>query len=156
MNKKEIDPIDGSFDEVTAMIIKETKSELVATHTGELTLGEITIPCHVLADGTRVLSRRGMQKSLAFLKSSSGSALRNFVESKISKYLSANTIEKFDSPIKFKRTNSGGSVPETFGLDVTVFIDFCDAIIEAKKNNILTESERVHANAAESISKSCC
>lgn len=35
-----------------------------ASHYGELTLGKLSIPCAVLEDGTRVLSERGVTKSL--------------------------------------------------------------------------------------------
>ena len=34
------------------------------THEGEIVLGNNTIPCYVLDDGTRILSRRGMQEAL--------------------------------------------------------------------------------------------
>src|SRR5262245_39982160 len=35
-----------------------------ATHAGELTLGNITIPCAVLEGGTRVISGRGMTTAI--------------------------------------------------------------------------------------------
>jgi hypothetical protein len=35
-----------------------------ATHTGELSIGAITIPCAVLADGTRVLTRQGFMRAI--------------------------------------------------------------------------------------------
>lgn len=35
-----------------------------ATHTGELKIGDLTIPCAVLDDGTRLISERGIIKAL--------------------------------------------------------------------------------------------
>jgi hypothetical protein len=35
-----------------------------ATHTGDLTIGDITIPCCVLDDGTRLLTQRGFQEAM--------------------------------------------------------------------------------------------
>ena len=39
---------------------------------GELELGNTSIPCYVLEDGTRVLSGRGMQESLKMVDSENG------------------------------------------------------------------------------------
>lgn len=153
MVSNEIDPIEGAFDDVAGAMLANEKqpSGLFATHTGELKLGEISIPCHVLADGTRVFSGRGMQNSLGFSKGSSGLALGNFVDSKLAQYLSEESLEKFKSPVKFKRVGSGGSAPETFGFDATILIDLCDAAIQAKKAGKLTDSQEAYAEAAEAI-----
>jgi hypothetical protein len=56
--------------------------------TGELRIGSMTLPCHVLEDGSRVISGRGMQNSLGFSKDASGLALPNFVDSKLKQFLS--------------------------------------------------------------------
>jgi hypothetical protein len=53
--------------------------KLKATYTGELHIGDITLPCHVLENGNRVISGRGMQNSLGFSKAASGLALPQLV-----------------------------------------------------------------------------
>ena len=40
------------------------KNPPAATHVGEICIGDLTIPCAVLADGRRVLSERGVGKVL--------------------------------------------------------------------------------------------
>jgi len=154
--EKSIEPIvDGNFDDVVGSVIGKTPAQdIYATHTGELMLGRVGVPCHVLADGTRVFSGRGMQNSLGFSKSSSGLALGQFIESKLVKYLDADAYFKLKNPLSFKRVGSGGSAPETYGFDATVLIDICDAIIEANKRGKLTDSQKGYAEFAEAIIRS--
>lgn len=52
---------------------------------GELKLGDFTIPCYVLEDGTRVLSGRGMQEALKMVddnKSTSGHRILRYLNQK--------------------------------------------------------------------------
>ncbi len=105
--------------------------------------------------GTRVLSGRGMQNSLGFSRTSSGSALGNFIDSKLNQFIDDDALEKIKSPISFKRVGSGGSAPETNGFDATVLIDICDSLMQASKvEAFLTEQQIKYAMAAESIIRS--
>ncbi|WP_432814785.1 P63C domain-containing protein [Sphingorhabdus sp.] len=158
-DKKMIEPIDAPFDDVARSLLGKAPNskkprEVYATHTGELTLGSVVIPCHVLDDGTRVLSGRGMQNSLGFSKSASGLALGNFIESKLSDFIDEETMEKVKSPIPFIRVGSGGSAPDTNGFDATVFVDICDAVIQANKADRLTQHQAAYAEQAEAIIRS--
>ena len=131
------------------------KNQLKATHTGEIFLGNVAIPCHVLEDGSRVISGRAMQNSLGFSKNASGSALTRFVETKLQKFLPEDVIEKLKNPLVFDRVGGGGSAPETYGNEGTILIDVCDALIQArKKKDFLTETQRQYADAAEMIIRS--
>ncbi|MEM5500733.1 P63C domain-containing protein [Ahrensia kielensis] len=129
-------------------------SEISATHTGELVIGEISIPCHVLEDSTRAVSGRGMQNSLGFAKNASGMALNNFVDSKLATYLSEETLNKLKNPLTFKRVGSGGSAPATFAYDATILIDLCDAVIQANRAGELSKHQQRHAIAAEILVRS--
>lgn len=61
------DPIDASFDDVAGSIVKKSSAnEVHVTRTEELMLGSVAVPCHVLTYEIRVLSGRGMQRSLGF------------------------------------------------------------------------------------------
>lgn len=102
-----------------------------------LQLGELSIPCYVLEDGTRVFSGRGIQKILGST-ATSGKWLEKFVNSdEISPYLAvkktgiSSVLDKLSSPIKFYRPSAGGSQSETYGYEVTLLIDICDAIISS-------------------------
>lgn len=104
-----------------------------------LQLGELSIPCYVLEDGTRVFSGRGIQKILGST-ATSGKWLEKFVNSdEISPYLAvkktgiSSVLDKLSSPIKFYRPSAGGSQSETYGYEVTLLIDICDAIISSSE-----------------------
>jgi hypothetical protein len=126
-----------------------------ATHSSFINIGKISIPCHVLEDGTRVISGRGMQNSLGFSKSDSGLALPNFVETKLTSFLSEEAINQLKNPLVFVRVGSGGSVPITHGNDATLLVDICDAIIEAsKQKGLLSDTQKRYAAAAEIIIRS--
>lgn len=125
-----------------------------ATHTGELRIGEQTILCHVLEDGSRVISGNAIQRALGFPKNASGMTLKNFIDSKLLTFLPLETKEKLENPLRFIRIGSGGSVPETHGYDSSVFIDICDAVIDANQNELLTPAQKKQAIAAEMIIRS--
>lgn len=99
----------------------------------QLELGEIKIPCYVLEDGTRVFSGRGIQRALGS-KATSGAWLNKFVnESPITPYIKTGVLEQLNDPITFQRPSAGGSQSNTYGYEVTVLIEICDSILEAKK-----------------------
>lgn len=126
-----------------------------ATHTGELKIGNVNILCHVLENGTRVISGNAIQRSLGYPKSASGMTWRNLVDSKLMNFLSEETVDKLENPIKFDRVGKGGSVPDTYGYDAAVLIDICDAILSASKvENLLTKSQQVQAHFAEVLIRS--
>lgn len=128
--------------------MSEEHKTLKATHGSDKTplkLGELTIPCYVLEDGTRVFSGRGIQKAIGS-PSDSGSWLSRYVNStSIAKYLSAGTLDSFNNPIIFERPTASGSQSNTYGYEVTLLIDLCDAIIQAKNDR-----EEVDINIAKS------
>lgn len=117
--------------------MSEEHKTLKATHGSDKTplrLGELTIPCYVLEDGTRVFSGRGIQKALGS-QSSSGTWLTSFVNNDIiANYLTAETLANFNNPIKFIRPTASGSQSNTYGYEVTLLVDLCDAVIQAKNN----------------------
>lgn len=106
-----------------------------------LHLGKLEIPCYVLEDGTRVFSGRGMQKALGASQSSSGKWLSKFInESPITEFLTPGILEQLNDPIKFNRPTASGSQSNTYGYEVTLLVDICDAIIEASKTRDINEN----------------
>ena len=104
-----------------------------------LRFGELEIPCYVLEDGTRVFSGRGIQKALGS-NATSGAWLNKFANnSDITQIISAaetgsiSVLDKVNNPIPFYRPTSGGSQSKTYGYEVTLLIDLCDAIIKANE-----------------------
>ena len=97
-----------------------------------LKLGAVEIPCYVLNNGMRVFSGRGIQKAIGAGSKASGQWLQGFVRSdSILPYLPAGVIDKFNSPVEFKRSDAGGSQTTTYGYEATLLIDLCNAIIDA-------------------------
>ncbi|ENW23643.1 hypothetical protein F925_02602 [Acinetobacter lwoffii NCTC 5866 = CIP 64.10 = NIPH 512] len=135
---------------------KKAKANLPkASYTGELKLGDISVPCHVLDGEVRVISGRGLQNSLGFSKDSSGLALQSIVHSKLLQFMTQETIDKLEKPIQFVRVGSGGSQPETNGYDATILIDICDAFMQASRiENLLTDIQKTYAIQAEIIIRS--
>lgn len=101
-----------------------------------LVLGNLELPCYVLEDGTRVFSGRGIQKALG-TKDTSGTWLSKFIESKsISMNLTTNVKDRLNNPICFTTPNTTSGQSVAYGYEVTLLIDLCNAIIDAKDNQL--------------------
>ncbi|MEQ5740529.1 P63C domain-containing protein [Providencia rettgeri] len=115
----------------------------------------IDIDCYVLDDKnkTGVISQRGMAEALGM--SEGGSKLKRFVNGKIiSQFIGPELKEKIDNPVIFQYINDGpnGAVkPIVHGYDVTILIDICKAIIEAKSQNKLVATQDHLAKQAQVI-----
>jgi hypothetical protein len=101
----------------------------------------IDIDCYVLDDAqkTAVISQRGMGESLGM---SGGRAFPRLLASKaMAETLGAGLREKLENPLKFQIGAAGaGQPPSTsFGFDVTLLIDLCNAIIAAESDGKLTK-----------------
>lgn len=74
----------------------------VATHQGQMAIGELLLDCYVLADGRRVFNKRGMAKALG-LKSDGGNAFMKTMQGKgLGSVLPEKLREKINNPINFK------------------------------------------------------
>jgi hypothetical protein len=119
-----------------------------------LKLGAIEIPCYVLNDGTRVLSRNGIQKAIGY-EGSSGDWLNRFIGSKnIANNIKPEIMAGLSEVISFERLGAGGSQSMTYGYEATKLIDLCDALIELNKAGILRENQKIYAIQAEMIIRS--
>lgn len=111
--------------------------------------------CYVLNDAkkTAVMSQRGMAAALG-LSRGSGSALKSLIGSKaIAKgSVGADIQEKINNPLIFKDDTVVGKLGQprpVHGYDVTVLIDICNAIVEAKRAGTLTSAQlRLADNAS--------
>lgn len=113
-----------------------------------LIIGEVEIPCYVLENGQRVLSRTGMIKSLGMATGSTRGGddrLTSFVAQPRFNDLISNDIRAMiASPIKFKL--SGNII---FGYDATILVDICDVIIQARNEGRLQKQQEHLADNAE-------
>jgi hypothetical protein len=118
-----------------------------------LVLGDVSIECYVLEDGTAVLSGRGNQRILGFSNTDAGDRLTRMIKSnKFVKYASEDLVNSINNPIVFIRTTSSGSQPITNGYEATILIDICYVFIDAKnRGEILTPFELAIEMQAEFI-----
>lgn len=112
-----------------------------ATHIGELHIGDLTIPCAVLPDGTRVLSQRGVGKAMG--RSYGGSDWKRQEDmdpggGKLPFFLSASGLKPFISndllvlvtePIPYRHSKGGGV---GHGIPASALPMICDVWLKAR------------------------
>jgi hypothetical protein len=115
-----------------------------------LVLGEVKIPCYVLADGTRLLSHRGLTTGFGISHGSSRTGdnrLVQFIDSdSVRPFAPAELIATLRSPIKFLPPHGGKSAS---GYPATVLADICEAVLQARRAGALTQAQQTIAAQAE-------
>ena len=127
-----------------ALAKAENKALPKATHGSvdhPLVIGDISIPCYVLEDGTRVLSQRGLIAGLGISYGSSQASttgdarIVNFVEQPFIKALSKTDLTTaLKRPIRFMPAHGGRSA---YGYPATVLADICEAVLAARHSGTL-------------------
>lgn len=120
-------------------------------HEGEITLGEVVIPCYVLEDGTRVLSGRAMQESLKMVdeedktKGTAGTRLNRYLEQKsLQAFIyKGKELDHFEPIICYRGEQ------KINGYEATVLADICDAFLEARKSINLSSRQKIIADQCE-------
>jgi hypothetical protein len=120
---------------------------LKATHSGILQIGNAEIPCHVLENGERILSTRGVMKSLGRTwrgRKYSGTQLPVFLEAKnLNPYISEE-LAMVLTPIAFKPKTGY----ESEGYKAEILPAICDIYLRANDDGVLTSTQ-------ESIARTC-
>ena len=103
-----------------------------------LKIGDLEVPCYVLADKRRVLVQRGVMTALDMSQGTAGRGggdrLAKFVGTKALKpFVSNELADVINSPIIFQ--TPGGS--RAYGYEATVLADICDAVLESRKKGLL-------------------
>lgn len=118
-----------------------------ATHTGELTIGDLTIPCAVLEDGTRLLTERGVSNALGKTRSGShwkkkreeGSSLPLYLTAaNLRPYISDDLIEAFDEPFVYRSPYGGRPL---VGIKATSLPSICEAWLRARDAGVLVQRQ---------------
>lgn len=131
----------------------------VATHIGELQIGNLVLPCAVLPDGTRVLSQGGITK--AFGPVTGGWQMRqrkkegNLHDGEVPMFLVAASLKLFidnelrtmvSSPIKYRDPRGG---PIRIGMDAVLLPKVCDVWLRARDADALTKIQKPVADRAD-------
>jgi P63C domain len=113
----------------------------------------IDVDCYVLDDEqkTAVISQRGMGEALGL--GQGGSRLPTFIRGgKIADYIGRELREKLENPLVFQGTAVGANpLPTVYGYDVTILIDLCKAIIQARAEGRLLQRQAHIAQQAQII-----
>ena len=117
------------------------------THEGEIKLGDNTIPCYVLEDGTRILSSHGMQRSLLLSETRADSG------SRLGEILSQKTLEPFiykeKTQAEYRPLECYKGNQKISGYEVTVLADICEAFLEARNSITLSSRQQRVADQCE-------
>jgi hypothetical protein len=123
----------------------------VATHVGELRIGDQILDCAVLEDGTRVINQTTM---LAALGRHTEKSRRGDAGHKRAPFLAAGNLQPFISdtlnemvePIAYRLPNGSG---RAWGYRAEALPMVCDVYLEARRMNALVPRQRSAAAAAE-------
>ena len=111
-----------------------------------LIVGGVELDCYVLENETRVLSQRGIFRSInvdrtsfrvSMLDESHGVETDNFGGPKwLRPFISTELAMALKSPVLFQRSEGGRP---TYGYSATILVDLCRAILEADKDGRTTD-----------------
>jgi hypothetical protein len=127
-----------------------TKKEMIkAICQGEIPLGNTTLPCYVLEDGTRVLTQTGAAQSLGMNRFAQ---LPKFATSNsIAPFISKEATDLLNNPVKFTPLHGGQAA---YGFKATVLVDICDAVLQARKEGKLKDNQLSLADQCEILTRS--
>ncbi|AHB48840.1 hypothetical protein W911_11190 [Hyphomicrobium nitrativorans NL23] len=131
-----------------------------ATHYGELKLGEITIPCAVLQDGTRLITQRGMFVALGRHKNPTKGQdpIDNkpgfLAASNISPFIS-NELERSWTPVRFRLPKGSGGTRGNIaiGYDAKILPHVCNVFLDAKEQGKLLPNQEHIAQSCKALQR---
>lgn len=120
-----------------------------ATHTGELKIGSISVPCAVLEDGTRVVTQRGMFVALGMNRNPAKG--QTAIDNRPA-FVSANNLTPFITddltrswvPIPFRLSKGSGGYRGNiaFGYRAEILPLVCQVFLDAKEAGVLHKNQR--------------
>ncbi len=135
---------------------KENSTLPTATHIGELKIGELTLPCAVLPDGSRVIAQGGI--ATAFGPVLGGYQLRKKTDEErtgaLPPFLVASSLKPFidndlralvSSPKKYRDPRGG---PLRLGVDASLLPRICEVWLKANDSKALTKNQMAVADRA--------
>jgi len=103
-----------------------------------LKIGDIKIPCYVLADGTRVLVQRGLQAGIGLSEGGGKGGARKIPSLMEKLHVKGidirGLIARASSPIRFIPPHGGNAA---HGYEATILPDICAVLIEADQKGVL-------------------
>lgn len=127
-----------------------------ATHSGELQIGDIVIECHVLEDGTRVLTQQGLYKSLGRAGNPKTNAetrgisnLPVFLQGKSLQPFINEDVKALSDPVKFRIAQGG----QALGFKADLLPHICNICLDARDAGALHYSQNTMAERCKILSR---
>jgi hypothetical protein len=119
-----------------------------------LRIGDISIPCYVLDDETRVLTATGMTEALGLARGGSMVAGMNRLElfvtrNRINPFVSKGLADRIHSPIVFI-TPTGG---KAYGYNAEIIVELCESILAARQAGVLQTQQLGIAHRCEILTR---
>jgi hypothetical protein len=127
-----------------------------ATHDGTLQFGDVTIPCAVLEDGTRVLTQKGVQTALGRSNQMGkrgdvgAEPLPAFLRYQSLKSFISDELSAASRPLVFIPKNGG----KAFGFTAELLPMVCDAYLQARDEGELPHNQLPTARRCEMLVRS--
>jgi hypothetical protein len=125
-----------------------------ATHAGALTIGDLSIPCAVLDDGTRLLTQWGFYRAIG--RSGRPAAGWGSDVEKVAPFLALDNLKPYVSvelaaskPIEF-RVSRGG---KAWGYKAELLPKVCEVYLKAREDGALLKSQLKFAKACELLTR---
>jgi hypothetical protein len=131
-----------------AEVVTQPDSQPISLFTGELEIGNVRLPCHVLDNGKRVIAQYGVVKVLA--NRDSGNLMRYLKANNLSKYIDPGHVA--EQTIRFRIP---GTQYEAIGYEATLLVEICDAYLKARDDSALYPSQQKLAQQSEIIMRAC-
>lgn len=143
--------------EIAKKAAKARHETPTATHIGELVIGDVTLPCAVLPDGTRLISQGGM--TTAFGPVTGGWQMRKraadehsgelppfLVAASLKGFISSELRTLVSTQRKYKDPRGG---PIRIGMDATLIPKICEVWLKARDAKALTKIQLPVAERAD-------
>ena len=119
---------------------------------GEVSFGSLSVPCHVLDDGSRVIAQREVVKALTGQEKPSGLIGRLIGVAALEPYITADEIA---SKVIHFRLSGPGHQMLAHGYEATLLVEVCEAFLRARDDGALSEAQMKVARRADIILRSC-
>lgn len=119
---------------------------------GDVQFGNITVPCHVLNDGSRVIAQREVVKALTQQERPSGSITRLIGVPALAPYINADDVAK--KVLQYELSGPGHQMT-AYGYEATLLIELCEAFLRARDDDALSDGQLRMARRADIILRAC-
>ncbi len=127
---------------------KSKPAEIFSMFHGDLTIGDVVFPCHVLNDGKRVITQREVVGLIT--GHAKGGIARYLQSSSLKGYLDPTYIE--NQTIQFKIPGSNATAT---GYEGTLLVEICEAYLKARDAGALDDRHENLIKRAEIVIRAC-